>query len=152
MVFATASVFLECGNEYGEGGGEAPESECARPCTGDSSIKCGGDNHSSICTVTSTVAVTTNSSQDTPTLKIASGSGVPFYSGCYMGDVYDGQPIRDLSTFFCSNGKQNPRDCADDHSLPSGASQYAGTRAMPSPVPRLLLLRAPGWGPVFLRK
>jgi hypothetical protein len=37
-----------CGNDYGNQGGKTPESDCYQPCTGDSSIMCGGVRRNSI--------------------------------------------------------------------------------------------------------
>eukprot|EP00747_Dinoflagellata_sp_TGD_P003024 gnl/TRDRNA2_/TRDRNA2_106637_c0_seq1.p1 gnl/TRDRNA2_/TRDRNA2_106637_c0~~gnl/TRDRNA2_/TRDRNA2_106637_c0_seq1.p1 ORF type:complete len:203 (+),score=38.69 gnl/TRDRNA2_/TRDRNA2_106637_c0_seq1:350-958(+) len=37
-----------CGDDYGNQGGKAPESDCGSPCTGDSSIMCGGSSRNSI--------------------------------------------------------------------------------------------------------
>ena len=45
-----------CGNDYGNQGGKAPESECNTPCKGDPSIMCGGGAHSSIYAVNTTTA------------------------------------------------------------------------------------------------
>jgi hypothetical protein len=46
-----------CGNDYGNQGGKAPESECNYPCTGvvwSSAVMCGGNLHNSIYAVVST--------------------------------------------------------------------------------------------------
>jgi hypothetical protein len=37
-----------CGNDYGNQGGKAPESDCNQPCSGDSSTMCGGGGHNSV--------------------------------------------------------------------------------------------------------
>jgi hypothetical protein len=40
-----------CGDDYGKKYGPAPESDCNVPCTGDSSIMCGGGRRNSIYTI-----------------------------------------------------------------------------------------------------
>ena len=45
-----------CGNDYGNQGGKAPESECNTPCYGDGAIMCGANRHNSIYAVNTTTA------------------------------------------------------------------------------------------------
>jgi hypothetical protein len=49
-----------CGDDYGNQGGKAPESDCSVPCPGDSGIMCGRNSRNSIYAQPSAAQNTTN--------------------------------------------------------------------------------------------